>query len=74
MVVPGNRGSNSFTINAEDIKKLGKGMMIAVAGAALTYGTTWLADTDFGMWTPVIVAGWSITVNFVRRFIADNTV
>ena len=72
MAVPSNGGSGNFAVNAEDLKKLGKGMLIAVAGAALTYGSEWVAGTDFGMWTPIIVAGWSVTVNLVRKFVVDN--
>ena len=71
MAVP-SEGSNALSINKEDLTKLGKGLLIAVLGAALTYGGEWMAGADFGSWTPVVVAGWSVAVNFLRKFIASN--
>jgi hypothetical protein len=72
MAVPSNGGSSSLSINKEDLQKLGKGLLIAVVGAALTYGSEWMSGADFGSWTPVVVAGWSVAVNFLRKFIANN--
>ena len=71
MAVPSD-GSNALSINKEDLTKLGKGLLIAVLGAALTYGSEWMSGADFGSWTPVVVAGWSVAVNFLRKFIASN--
>jgi hypothetical protein len=71
MAVPSD-GSSSLSINKEDLTKLGKGLLIAVLGAALTYGSEWMSGADFGSWTPVVVAGWSVAVNFLRKFIASN--
>ena len=71
MAVP-SEGSNALSINKEDLTKLGKGLLIAVLGAALTYGSEWMAGADFGSWTPFVVAGWSVAVNFLRKFIASN--
>ena len=73
MAVPSNGGSGNFAVNGEDLKKLGKGLLIACAGAALTYGSAWVSDTDFGMWTPIVAAGWAVAVNFVRKFVVNNT-
>jgi len=71
MAVPSD-GSGSFSINSVDLTKLGKGMLIALAGAALTYGSEWVSGTDFGLWTPIVAAGWAVAANFVRKFIASN--
>ena len=71
MAVPSN-GSNALSINKEDLKKLGKGLLIAVLGAALTYGSEWMSGANFGSWTPMVVAGWSVAVNFLRKFIVSN--
>tara|TARA_B100000700_G_scaffold319225_1_gene413975 strand:- start:2312 stop:2545 length:234 start_codon:yes stop_codon:yes gene_type:complete len=68
-----NIGSPSFSLGNADFKKLGKGMLIAVAGAALTYGSEWISGTDFGTWTPIVVAGWSVAVNFIRKFVSNNS-
>lgn len=72
MTVPSNGGSPSFSVNGEDLKKLGKGLLIACAGAALTYGSEWVSGTDFGVWTPIVAAGWAVAANFVRKFVVDN--
>jgi hypothetical protein len=72
MAVPSNGGSTSFAVNQADLLKLGKGLLIACAGAALTYGSSWIADTSFGLWTPIVAAGWAVVVNFVRKFVVDN--
>ena len=66
-------GSNSFSLSKEDLNKLGKGMLIAISGAVLTYGTEWIAGTSFGLWTPLVVAGWSVAANMLRKFVTDTT-
>ena len=63
---------NQFSLSKEDLTKLGKGMLIAVAGAVLTYGTEWVSGTSFGMWTPMIVAGWSVAANMIRKFLTNT--
>jgi hypothetical protein len=64
---------NAFSLSPEDFKKLGMGMLIAISGAVLTYGTEWVSGTSFGLWTPLIVAGWSVTANLLRKFVTDTT-
>lgn len=51
----------------DKLKKIIKGAVIAAAGAALTYLSQWASQTDFGVWTPAVVAGLSIAVNAVRK-------
>lgn len=57
-----------FKLTKTDLTKVGKGVLVAVAGAILTYLTEWAASTDFGSYTPVIVAGLSILTNIVRKW------
>jgi len=57
-----------------DWKKIGKGLLIALAGAFLTYGTEVIPGIDLGWTTPLVVAGWSVIVNAVRKWIASNQV
>ena len=52
-----------------DLISLGKGLGIALVGAGLTYLSTWVTQTDFGAWTPMIVAFWGVFANVVRKFI-----
>jgi len=46
-----------------------KGLIIALLGAALTYLTTWISGYNWGVYTPVVVALWSVVVNLVRKAI-----
>jgi hypothetical protein len=57
-----------FKLTKTDLVKVGKGVLVAIAGAALTYLTEWAASMDFGSYTPVIVAGLSIMANIVRKW------
>lgn len=54
-----------------DWGKIGRGALVAIAGAILTYGTQVVADTDFGSWTPMVAAGWAIVVNLLRKFATE---
>ena len=58
-----------FSFVGIDWKKVGKGALIAVGGALLTYFSTWIAGTDFGAYTPIVVAGWGIIVNVAHKYI-----
>jgi hypothetical protein len=66
--------STSFSISKEELISVLKGLGIVCGGAALTYLTAFVAGHDFGSYTPVIVALWSVVVNFLRKFIPDTTV
>lgn len=68
-MVSSDNGSSRFAVNSDDMKKLGTGMLIAIAGAVLTYGSEWISGTDFGVWAATISAGWAVAANFVRKFI-----
>jgi hypothetical protein len=59
----------SFKIDKEGIKKVGRGAIIAGLGAFLTYGAENLLKLDFGEWTPLVVAGLSVFINFLRKWI-----
>lgn len=65
--------SNTFlTLVTEDWKKVGKGAVIAVIGALLTYGTTFVTTYSFGNYTPLVVAVWSVLVNLGWKCIKSN--
>ena len=55
-----------------DWLKIGKGALIASAGAGLTYLSANVMGSDFGMYTPVVVAGWSIFVNLAKKFLEES--
>lgn len=61
--------SENFVMNKEDMKKLGKGLLIALLGALLTFLEENIINIQFGSWTPVIVALNSVIVNLGRKWI-----
>ena len=61
--------SDVFKLSGIDWIKILKGLGVAIAGAALTYISAAITGTDFGQATPVIVAGWSVAVNFLRKLL-----
>lgn len=61
--------SKAFSFKGIDWAKVGRGALVAVAGALLTYGTTFVTGTDFGSYTPIVVAAWSVVVNVGRKYI-----
>lgn len=65
-------GSDRFELNKEDMWKVGKGLLVAAGGAALTYIAEVVTQVDFGSWTPVVVAGASVLVNLGRKWIANQ--
>lgn len=64
--------SPAFSISKEEVVSVLKGLGIAVAGAALTYLTSYFTHTDFGVYTPIVVAVWSAIVNFARKFVPST--
>jgi len=64
--------SKLFRINAEDLKKIGVGALVAVAGALLTYLSEAIAQVDFGEMTPVIMTLWSVLANVARKYLTNN--
>lgn len=64
--------SEKLKISKEDLLKVGKGALIAGSGAILTYLTSAITTIDFGSYTPMIVAGFSILVNFLRKYIPNT--
>ena len=57
----------SFLLNKEKWISVGKGLLIAVGGAAATYLATITTQLDFGPFTPMIVAGFSVAINYIRK-------
>lgn len=67
-------GSKPFLVNSQDVERILKGAMIAVAGALAVYIADIVPTIDFGIWTPLAVALASVAVNALRIWVADNTV
>jgi len=64
-----SKNSVRFQLNAKDMKKVWKGLLIAVTGAVLTYGSEAILNIDFGDMTPLAVAGWGVLANLVRKWL-----
>lgn len=60
-----------YSLNKEDMLKVGKGLLIACGGAGLTYLAEVVGLIDFGVYTPLIVAGAGVLVNFARKFLQN---
>lgn len=64
--------SPKYSLNKEDGQKILKGMMVAVAGAALTYVAEMVPNVDFGSMTPVVTALAAVLVNAARKWLKDQ--
>ena len=62
---------NRFSIDKLGWIKIGKGALVAVVGALLTYVLQTTGNLDFGVYTPAIVALMSILANTVRKWLVD---
>jgi hypothetical protein len=61
--------SKKFRLNKADLISLGKGLLITLAGAALTWAAQTVTQIDFGTWTPFVVAAAAFVINAIRKFI-----
>lgn len=66
-------GSKKYSLNKEDAKSIGKGALIAIAGALLTYFTGVIPNVDWGVYAPIVTAAFGILANSVRKFLKDYT-
>lgn len=53
-------------------KKVGKGLLIAMGGAGLTYLAQLLPGVDFGVYTGLVVALASAGINFAREWLKSQ--
>ena len=61
--------SKRYTLNKEDLAKVGKGLLIALGGALATYLLEIVPSIELGMWTPIVVGLNSVLVNIIRKFL-----
>lgn len=64
--------SRKYQLTFDDLGKIGKGLLIAMAGAGLTYLTEQIPNVELGDWTPVVVAFFSVAVNLARKWLEEN--
>jgi hypothetical protein len=65
-------GPTSFSFVGINWSKVGMGALVAVAGALLTYATSWITGQDFGSYTTVVMGIWTVIANIVRKWVSDN--
>jgi hypothetical protein len=63
--------SQPFSFIPEDVKSILIGACIAGAGALLTFIVENVGKLNFGEWTPFVVAGVSVVVNIIRKWIGS---
>ena len=61
--------SPKYSLNKEDLLKIGKGVIIALSGAVLTYLLQILPQIEFGPYTPIAAALLSIAINAGLKFV-----
>ena len=61
--------SPSLSIDTKGLIKVGKGSLIAGAGAVLTYLLEALPGINFGEYTPLVVAVSAVFINFARKWL-----
>lgn len=64
--------SPRWTMNTTDWTKIGKGALIAAGGALLTYLLDMLPNINFGDFTPLAVAGFSVLINAALKWMAGQ--
>ena len=64
--------AEKFKLDSDEMKKVGKGCLIAGVGAVLVYLAEAIPGIDFGAWTPIAVAVFGVATNFVRKWITYN--
>jgi hypothetical protein len=65
--------SKQFWLDKEDWKKIGKGALLALAPALVVFLSDLTNMVDFGTTAPIVAAIASIGINFIRKWITDNT-
>lgn len=68
--------SNSprFSLNSVDWAAIGRGALVALAGAAIVAITQFTDTVDFGQWAPIVSAAAAVLVNALRKFVTKPPV
>ena len=65
-------GSPPGQLAKSDLIKIAKSFGLGLVGVLLTYLLEFVAGTDFGSWTPVVVAGVTVLVNALRIWLLNT--
>lgn len=61
--------SPKYSLNKEDGKRILSGAAVALSGALLTYVSQVVTETNFGEYTPIVVAMFSVVSNTLRKYL-----
>ena len=61
--------SDKYSLNLVDLKSIGRGLLITLGGAALTYLAENVGKVNFGTMTPVVVALLAALINTARKWL-----
>jgi hypothetical protein len=64
--------TDKYSLNKYDLKSLGIGLGITLAGAALTFLSEYVSKADFGSYSPMVVAVFALLVNIVRKYLSET--
>lgn len=70
----GHVGDTPVKFSLEDVQKLGKGMVISAADAALVHLGDNIASVNFGTWTPLVVTIVTVMVREARNLLHGGKV
>lgn len=63
-----------FILEKSEWVSVGKGALVAIVGALLTYFTAFFAGANFGQYTPIVVALWSVLANIARKWVDEQNI
>lgn len=67
-----NEESVKYSLNKQDLIKIGRGALMAIGGVLVTYLLQTLPSVDFGQYTPVVVGVASIGLNALSKYFAGK--
>lgn len=76
VIMADETGSKPYGLSRDDLLKILKGGMVAVAGAALLAAASWLealpGQIDFGPYEALAVVACQVGVNTIRKYVSDT--
>lgn len=68
----GGTGSPAGSLSQYDLGRVALHAAQLAAGAAATYLGEWATGQDWGAYQPLVVAGVTVLIDFVRRWASDT--
>ena len=61
--------SPRFSLDDVDVKKIGTGLALAIAGAVAAFFAENATELNLGEWAPFVAAGAAVILNMIRKFV-----